>query len=73
MHRLGNEQLTPRSPLYQELGRLLARLGDDLEPDVRTDVADDALDLLAVLERLDGAAHVHHPRGMRVYRGGEAA
>jgi hypothetical protein len=64
------ERVTPRSYLHGELGRLIARLADSHDAERRTDLADEAYDVISVLERLDGAEHVRHPRGLRVIDGG---
>jgi hypothetical protein len=73
MHAGDDDALTPRANLYEELGRLLATLADEADPVVRTDVADEAFDVIAVLQRLDGARGVAHPRGLRLVDGGRAA
>ena len=73
MHAGDDEALTPRAILYRELGRLLTTLADEADPVIRTDVADEAFDVIAVLQRLDGSRDVAHPRGLRVVDGGRAA
>ncbi len=60
------EVATPRGHLHADLGRLIARLADEHDSAVRTDLADRAYDVLAVLERLDGVIGVAHPRGLRL-------
>jgi hypothetical protein len=65
-----DERVTPRGLLHGELGRLIARLADADDADHRTDLADEAYDVISVLERLDGNPHVRHPRGLRVIDGG---
>jgi hypothetical protein len=60
------EASTPRGHLHADLGRLIARLADEPDPAIRTDLADHAYDVLAVLERLDGSLDVAHPRGLRL-------
>jgi hypothetical protein len=65
-----DDTVTPRHRLHGELGRLIARLADSDDAERRTDLADEAYDVISVLERLDGAQHVRHPRGLRVIDGG---
>jgi hypothetical protein len=62
--------LTPRGRLHGELGRLIACLAEERDPERRVDLADEAYDVIAVLERYDGAQHVRHPRGLRIIPGG---
>jgi hypothetical protein len=69
MHRRNpSAQATARAHLHDELGRLVALLANEQDPRERTDLADEAFDVLAVLERLDGAASIRHPRGLRLIR-----
>jgi hypothetical protein len=65
--------ISPRTRLHNELGRLIAVLAGTEEDGLRTDLVDRAYDVIAVLERLDGAAFVAHPRGLRLVAKGEAA
>lgn len=58
--------MSPRTRLHNELGRLIAVLASTDDEGLRTDLVDRAYDVIAVLERLDGAAHVAHPRGLRL-------
>jgi hypothetical protein len=67
------ELISPRTRLHNELGRLIAVLGSTDDDGQRTDLVDRAYDVIAVLERLDGATHVTHPRGLRLIRSDEAA
>ena len=62
------ELISPRTRLHNELGRLIAVLASTDDDGQRTDLVDRAYDVIAVLERLDGAAHVAHPRGLRLVR-----
>ena len=64
---------TPRTRLHNELGRLIAVLAGTEDDSLRTDLVDRAYDVIAVLERLDGANSVAHPRGLRLVVEGEAA
>jgi hypothetical protein len=65
--------ISPRTRLHNELGRLIAILASTDDDGERTDLVDHAYDVIAVLERLDGATHVAHPRGLRLVRADEAA
>ena len=65
--------ISPRTRLHNELGRLIAILAATDDDGERTDLVDRAYDVIAVLERLDGATHVAHPRGLRLVRADEAA
>ena len=65
--------ITPRTRLHNELGRLIAVLAGTEDDGLRTDLVDRAYDVIAVLERLDGANYVAHPRGLRLVVEGEAA
>jgi hypothetical protein len=65
--------ISPRTRLHNELGRLIAVLADEVDDGLRTDLVDRAYDVIAVLERLDGATYVAHPRGLRLVVEGEAA
>jgi hypothetical protein len=64
---------SPRTRLHNELGRLIAVLAGTDDEGQRIDLVDRAYDVIAVLERLDGATHVAHPRGLRLVLEGEAA
>ena len=65
--------ISPRTRLHNELGRLIAVLAGTEDEGQRTDLVDRAYDVIAVLERLDGASSVIHPRGLRLVLEGEAA
>jgi hypothetical protein len=65
--------ISPRTRLHNELGRLIAVLAATDDDGDRTDLVDRAYDVITVLERLDGATHVAHPRGLRLIRADEAA
>ncbi len=65
--------VTPRTRLHNELGRLIAVLAGTEDEGLRIDLVDRAYDVIAVLERLDGAPYVLHPRGLRLVVEGEAA
>jgi hypothetical protein len=62
------ELISPRTRLHNELGRLIAVLASTEDDGQRTDLVDRAYDVIAVLERLDGASDVAHPRGLRLVR-----
>lgn len=65
--------ITPRTRLHNELGRLIAVLAGAEDEGLRIDLVDRAYDVIAVLERLDGASSVTHPPGLRLVLEGEAA
>jgi hypothetical protein len=58
-----------RIRLNTELGRLIARMADEPDPRRRCDLADQAYDVLAIVERLNGATSVAHPQGLRLVGG----
>lgn len=67
------DPISPRTRLHNELGRLIAVLAGTEDEGQRIDLVDRAYDVIAVLDRLDGASSVAHPRGLRLVLEGEAA
>ena len=62
--------ISPRTRLHNELGRLIAVLAGTEDEGQRIDLVDRAYDVIAVLERLDGAILCHPPPRASARAGG---
>ena len=65
--------ISPRTRLHNELGRLIAVLAGTEDDGQRTDLVDRAYDVIAVLERLDGASYCRPSARAPARAEGEAA